>query len=116
MAALTIAALGLARDAQAQPAEQSCEVYTITAYAASDYPGWTADGTTTTVGALNRGEAIAAGSYNLPFGSYVQVLGVGVYRIADRGHLEARHVDLLMRTRSEALAFGRQERLVCLFI
>lgn len=99
----------------AAPAEQVCEPYTITAYAASDYPGWTADGSTTTVAALNRGENIAAASYNVPMGAYVQIMGVGVYRVADRGHLGARHIDILMRYRSDALAFGRQTRTVCVF-
>lgn len=116
--ALTLAALlALLPLGSAKPAKaQECEPYTITAYAASDYPGVTADGTTTTVGALNRGESIAAASYNVPFGAYVQVLGVGIYEVRDRGHLGARHIDVLMRTRSEALEFGKQVRTVCIFV
>ncbi len=113
--ALTIAASVFARPVQAAPAEQACETYVITAYAASDYPGWTADGSTTTVGALNRGEPIAAASWNVPMGAYVQVVGLGSYRVADRGHLGARHIDVLMRTHSEAVVFGRQSRLVCVY-
>lgn len=81
-----------------------CETYWVTGYAASDYPGWTADSSTTTVAALNRGEPIAAGSYNLPFGTMVDIDGLGRYRIADRGHLGARHIDVLVWTRAEAYA------------
>lgn len=116
---LALVSLGLmaaSSPVSAAPAEQECSEYVITAYAASDYPGWTADGSTTTVAALNRGEAIAAASYNVPMGAYVQVLGVGIYRVADRGHLGARQIDILMRCRSDALAFGRQTRTVCLFV
>jgi 3D (Asp-Asp-Asp) domain-containing protein len=81
-----------------------CELYRTTGYTASDYPGLTADGSTTTVAALARGERIAAGSYNLPLGSYVDVEDLGVWRIADRGRLGPRHLDLLVATRAEAYA------------
>ena len=78
-----------------------CELYRTTGYVASEFPGLTADGTST-LGALARGEQIAAGSWNLPLGTYVEVDGYGIYRIADRGYLDARHVDLLVSTRAEA--------------
>jgi 3D (Asp-Asp-Asp) domain-containing protein len=87
-----------------------CERYTITAYSIEDFPGRTYDGTPT------RGNAgvIAAGSWNLPIGTIVEVEGVGVYRIADRGRLGNRHLDLLFQSTREALNFGRQTRMVCI--
>jgi 3D (Asp-Asp-Asp) domain-containing protein len=94
-------------------AEAGCESYTITAYAASEYPGVTADGSTTTWGALNRGEQIAAASYNLPFDASVWVEGLGAARVADRGRLGPRHIDWLVPTRGEALEIGRSVRTVC---
>jgi 3D (Asp-Asp-Asp) domain-containing protein len=102
--------------AQAAPAEQVCETYVITAYAAESYPGWTADGSTTTWGALNRGEPIAAASRNVPFNAYVQVVGLGSYRVADRGNLGARHIDVLVSTHREAVNIGRSERTVCIYV
>ena len=84
--------------------QSGCERYVVTGYVAAEYPGWTADGSTTAVGALARGEPIAAGSYNLPFDTLVAVDGLGQFRIADRGHLGARHIDILVRTRAEAYA------------
>jgi 3D (Asp-Asp-Asp) domain-containing protein len=110
-----LAAIGLTLICATPAQAQQCETYTITAYAASEYPGWTADGSTTTVGALKRGEPIAAASYNVPMGAYVQVVGLGSFRVADRGHLGARHIDVLMRTQWEAVQFGRQTRTVCVY-
>lgn len=89
---------------------QHCETYTITAYSVEQYPGTTTDGTRTP----GNAGVIAAGSYNLPFNTYVDIEGVGVYRIADRGHLGVRHVDILVNTTREALNFGRQTRTVCI--
>jgi 3D (Asp-Asp-Asp) domain-containing protein len=94
-------------------AEAECQPYRVTAYAASEYPGWTADGSTTTWGAINRGEPIAAASYNVPFGAWVDVAGLGTYRVADRGYLGARHIDVLVPTRAEALEIGSSVRTVC---
>jgi 3D (Asp-Asp-Asp) domain-containing protein len=102
--------------AQPMPARaQECESYRITWYAAEDYPGWTKDGSTTTVGALNRGEPIAAASWNVPMGAYVQVVGIGSYRVADRGILGARQIDILTRTRAQALKNGAEYRTVCIY-
>jgi 3D (Asp-Asp-Asp) domain-containing protein len=97
----------------AAPAAQECQQYVVTSYAAAEYPGWTADGSTTTWGAINRGEPIAAASFNVPFGSTVWVEGLGSYRVADRGQLGARHIDVLVPTRGEALEIGRSVRTVC---
>ncbi len=87
-----------------------CESYTITSYSIAQFPGTTASGIST------QGQAgvIAAGSYNLPFGTLVNIEGVGTYRIEDRGRLGARHIDILLQTTREALNFGRQTRVVCI--
>lgn len=89
---------------------QQCESYTITAYSIEQYPGITSSGIST----QGNAGVIAAGSTNLPFGTHVDIEGVGVYRIADRGHLGRRHVDILTQTTREALNFGRQTRTVCI--
>lgn len=88
----------------------ACMMYTITAYSVEDFPGFTADGTPT-IGNAGR---IAAASYDLPLGTYVSIDGLGVYRIADRGMLGHRHIDVLMATTREALEWGRRQRLVCI--
>lgn len=88
--------------------------YTVTAYSAEMFPGLTADGTTTTVGALARGEHIAAGSWNLPFGTQVRIDGWKyTYTIRDRGYLNARHIDVLVPTTAQALELGRERADVC---
>lgn len=110
LALLPIGSTAIAQDGP------NCETYRITWYSAEDYPGWTRDGTTTTVGALNRGEPIAAASYNVPLGAYVQVIGEGVYRVADRGSgLSAKHIDILTRTHAKAIENGSVLRTVCLY-
>lgn len=91
----------------------SCEPHRITGYSVTDFPGLTADGTST-VGALARGEPIAAASYNWPLGSYISVEGLGVYRVADRGFLDARHIDILVPSRAAAYALT-STRMVCPF-
>ena len=115
MAALSLALLGSIAasggEAQAQSMD-GCPMYTVTAYSAEQYPGRTADGTSTWE-AIRTGEAIAAGSWNLPLGTTVEVEKIGTYRIADRGHLESSHVDILTATTAEALQIGRQYRRVC---
>jgi 3D (Asp-Asp-Asp) domain-containing protein len=90
-------------------AQAGCSTATITAYSVEQYPGTTADGTPTP----GNAGVIAAASYNYALGSYVTVEGLGTYRVADRGHLGANHIDILFQTTREALNFGRQTRLVC---
>ena len=92
------------------PETAVCETYRITGYAATDYPGTTADGSTTTVAALSRGEWIAAASRNVPMGATIEIDGIGSYRVADRGYLDARHVDVLVATRAEAVALTSYRR------
>lgn len=90
-------------------AQDSCSTATITAYSVEQYPGRTADGTPTP----GNAGVIAAASYNYALGTLITVEGLGTYRVADRGHLGANHIDVLMQTTREALQFGRQTRLVC---
>jgi len=93
-------------------ARSDCEQFRITGYVAGEYPGLTADGSTTTLDALARGELLAAAGYDVPMGSFLDVDGLGVYRVADRGQLGYRHLDLLVATRSEAFALTGYRR-VC---
>ncbi len=82
---------------------QQCETYRITGYTVIEFPGITADGTSTTQ-AIARGEHIVAASYNLPLGSFIFIEGLGIHRVADRGHLDARHLDVLVANREQAYA------------
>lgn len=91
---------------------EDCEDYVITAFSAEDYPGRMANGESTWA-ALAAGDWVAAGSNNLAIGTVVEVVGVGQYRLADRGYLGTRHLDLLMATTAEAIAWGVQVREVC---
>jgi 3D (Asp-Asp-Asp) domain-containing protein len=111
---LLLAAICLSRPEPAG-ADGYCGPYRVTAYAATEYPGWTADGTTTTWGALGRGEQIVAASYNLPFGTRVEVEGLGAAVVRDRGRLGPRHIDWLVPTRAEALEIGSSVRTVCAY-
>lgn len=90
----------------------SCEQYTITGYVRGHGNPYTAN----SVSVWTR-EWIAAGSYNLPFGTVVQVQfpsGPAEYRIEDRGGgLGSRHIDILTDTVSEALSLT-STRTVCI--
>lgn len=74
-----------------------CELYQITGYVRTDFAGPTADGTP-----IRTDEPIVAASYNLPLGSYVWIEDLGTFRVADRGMLGPRHLDVATWTRSEA--------------
>lgn len=91
--ALLIGVMG-SKDARAQAGP--CETYRITGYVHTG--NLTADGTVT----YGNEWQITAASYNLPLGSYVWVEGIGVLRVADRGHLGPRHLDVLVGSVSEA--------------
>ncbi len=92
-----------------------CAPFDVTYYSAEMYPGIVRDGSTSTIGALNRGEAIVAVDPDvIPLGSYVWVEDHGVARAADTGGgVRGRHVDWLVRTIWEALQAGRVSRTVC---
>jgi len=105
---LIVAALCDAREAGAQSA---CETYRITGYVRGAHSPWTADGTS-----VWTREPIATASYNVPLGAYVQVMGLGSYRVADRGGgLEVRHIDILVDTVSEAYELTGY-RTVCVYV
>jgi hypothetical protein len=84
------------------PARDACSVWRITGYVGSEYPGLTYDESTTTLAALARGEQIAAASWDVPLGAYIEVEELGVWRVADRGMLGPHHLDLLVGSRAEA--------------
>ena len=80
----------------------NCDSYRVTGYVRGQGSGWTYDGTSE----YTR-EAIAAASWNVPIDAKVQVDGVGTFRVADRGNLSARHIDVLVDSVSEAYALTR---------
>jgi 3D (Asp-Asp-Asp) domain-containing protein len=90
-------------------AQEACSVAVITGYSVEQYPGRTTDGTPTPG---NVGVIVAA-SMNYTLGSHVTVEGLGTYRVADRGHLGANHIDVLFERTIDAIHFGRQTRTVC---
>lgn len=91
----------------------TCETYWVTGYAATDFPGLTADGTHTWT-ALDSGDHIVAASYNLPIDTLLTIEGMPhIYRVADRGYLGTRHIDVLVATRAEAYAITNY-REVCI--
>lgn len=95
-----------------QPGE--CHVFSVSYYSAEMYPGVTADGSTTTWGALRRGEPIVAAGTNLPLGSWVWIEGLDVFRVADRGGLVGPgNLDVLVATTEEAIQRGRETRRAC---
>ncbi len=58
----------------------------------------------------------AAAGRNIPFGTYVLIEGIGLWRINDRGGLIGpRNVDIAVNTTQEARKFGRQ-RLQAVFL
>jgi hypothetical protein len=86
----------------------ACEVYKITGYVRTEYSPWTFDGTS-----IYTDEPIVAASWNLPIDTVVDVEGLGQFRVADRGHLGARHIDVAVWTRAEAFALTGW-RTICL--
>ncbi|MCK9378928.1 MAG: 3D domain-containing protein [Candidatus Moranbacteria bacterium] len=46
---------------------------------------------------------------NFPFGTKIQIDGMGVYNCEDRGGaIKGNHIDIYMQTKAEAFAFGRR--------
>ena len=76
-----------------------CESYVITGYVRGELGGWTYDGTP-----ILTDEPIVAASWNLPIDALVEIEGLGRFRVADRGHLGARHIDVAVWSRAEAFA------------
>lgn len=98
---------GLAPVASQQPA---CFLGRVTGYVRSEYGPRTYDGTP-----IWTDEPIAAGSWDLPIDSLVEVEGLGTYRIADRGLLgSSGWVDVAVWTRAEAYAATGTRR-ICVY-
>lgn len=76
-----------------------CELYFITGYVRTEYSARTYDGTS-----VYTDEPIVAASWNLPIDTIVEIEELGRFRVADRGHLGARHIDVAVWSRAEAFA------------
>ena len=82
------------------PEASWCQSARVTGYVRTEYSRWTFDGTD-----ILSDEPIAAASWNIPIGSYVDVADYGTVRIADRGMLgSAGHIDIAVWSRAEAFA------------
>ena len=115
IAMLVGASVGSHADVQASEFG-ACRMSVVTGYSAQQYPGRTADGTSTW-GALAAGDNIAAGPAWM-LGQRITVWtpwGEAVYRLADTGHLAQNGIDydLLFATTAEALQWGRRTVPVC---
>jgi 3D (Asp-Asp-Asp) domain-containing protein len=87
-----------------------CGTARITGYSRFDFSPRTADGTS-----IYTDEAIAAASYDIPLGSYVEVDGLGTYRIADRGNFPtATWIDIATWSRQEAYQLTSVRR-ICVY-
>lgn len=86
-----------------------CATMQVTGYVRGAHSPWTFDQTS-----IWTDEPIAAASWDIPIGSYVDVEGVGTFRIADRGSGlgSSGWIDVAVWSRSEALALTSQRR-VC---
>lgn len=114
MKRLMLTAALLSMLGQPKPARaQSCQTYHITGYVRGHHSALTFDGTS-----VWTRERIAAASWNVPMGAYVQVVGgagAGTYRVADRGNLGARAIDILVDSVSEAYELT-DDRTVCVYV
>ena len=82
---------------------------TVTAYVRGEHSPWTYDGTP-----IWTDEPIAAASWDIPLGSYVDVDGLGSYRVADRGSGlgSAGWIDIAVWDRQTAFSLTSR-RVVC---
>jgi hypothetical protein len=87
---------------------RECRAATITGYVRGAGNPRTADGTS-----IWTEEPIAAASYDIPIDSYVEVEGVGTFRVADRGMLSPTHIDVAVMSVGEARALTSVRR-VCI--
>jgi 3D (Asp-Asp-Asp) domain-containing protein len=96
--AAVIASLAASPARADAPTASWCQSMQITGYVRTEFSPWTADGTS-----VYTDEPIAAASWNVPMGSYVDVAGVGRFRVADRGLLgSSGWIDVAVWSRSEA--------------
>ena len=117
MLALVVAGSMAAAGAGVAQAQGGCRTARVTGYSAEQYPGRTADGTSTW-GAIRAGDWIAAGPA-AQLGRRITVYtpnGPARYRVADTGQLSAHGIDydLLFATTSEAVEWGSRSVTVCL--
>ena len=100
-AALALLAVALPQGERSVRADEpvGCEAYRITGYVRTEHSARTFDGTS-----VYTDEPIVAASWNLPIGTIVEIDGLGRFRVADRGHLGARHIDVAVWSRAEAFA------------
>lgn len=109
------ASLGSPRDVQASEFG-ACRMSVVTGYSVQQYPGRTADGSSTG-GSMAQGDYLAAGPAWM-LGKRISVdtpWGEAVYRVADTGMLAQNGIDydLLFATTGEALQWGRRSVWVC---
>lgn len=97
----TVAAGSTAAPARASSAEGPpwCRQARITGYVRGAHSPRTADDTS-----IWTGQESVAASCDVPVGSYVEVDGLGVYRVADRGRLGNAHIDIAVWSRADAYA------------
>ena len=108
--AATMALLVAAQAEAERPAAEelvACEPYWITGYVRTEYSARTYDGTS-----VYTDEPIVAASWNLPIDTIVEIEELGRFRVADRGHLGPRHIDVAVWSRPEAFALTGRRR-VC---
>ena len=98
----------------ARAGEENVEEFVITAYCCENYPHICNDGEaiyTATGTVATAGRTIAVDPNIIPYGTEVEIEGVGV-RIAEDcgGAIKGNRIDLLFDTHQEALNFGRQTK------
>lgn len=98
-----IAASGVDAPAEATASPDGagwCQIARITGYSRHEFSPRTFDGTP-----IWTEEPIVAASWNIPLGWYVDVEGLGTYRVADRGMLgSSGWIDIATWSRAEAYA------------
>jgi 3D (Asp-Asp-Asp) domain-containing protein len=92
--------LSLIPSANRAEARADCRDMKLTGYVRTEFSARTFDGTS-----IYTEEPIVAASWDIPLGAYVEIDGLGVYRVADRGRLGSNGwIDVAVWTRSEAYA------------
>ena len=100
----------------ARTGEGKVEEFVITAYCCENYPHICNDGEaiyTATGTIATAGQTIAVAPSVIPYGTRVEIEGVGV-RIAEDcgGAIKGNRIDLLFATHEEALEWGKQKKKV----
>lgn len=81
-------------------AQGYCRTFRTTGYIRTEFSPWTFDGTS-----IYTDEPIAAASWDVPLGHYVEIADLGRFRVADRGHLGSNAwLDIAVWSRAEAYA------------